>query len=314
MTANGNIKIKEKDKRKRAIFVLSAWCALLFSILISKKISGYANDGLSLCANTVIASVFPFLILTDLILSSDGLENIKVARCLFERIFKVNGYAINAFIIGVSCGFPIGVKVAAELYKNEKISKEECERLIGFVNNTGPAFIISGVGIGMRGSISDGIILYFSMVISAVVVGALFGIRKSYKAIPAEKNAIPFDFSSSVKSAAYNTLSICGFVVLFSIVCGILSDFIKTDIALTLVLPFIEITNATQVLSKMSFIPELLSIALTSFAISFSGLSVHLQASSFLRDAKISMKKYYLMKISQGIISAIVTAVIFSFL
>ena len=66
MTANGNIKIKEKDKRKRAIFVLSAWCALLFSILISKKISGYANDGLSLCANTVIASVFPFLILTYL--------------------------------------------------------------------------------------------------------------------------------------------------------------------------------------------------------------------------------------------------------
>ena len=310
MTVSSNIKILGKLKSEKKLFIFLAWCVLFLSILISKKISRHANDGLALCANTVIASVFPFLILTDLILNTSGLENIKKLRCIFERIFKINGYAINAFIIGITCGFPTGVKVAAELYKSEKISKDECERLIGFANNTGPAFIISGIGMGMRQSMSDGIILYVSMLLSAIACGAVFGIGKSYKKAPAENNVKAYDFSSSVKGAAHNTLGICGFVVLFSIITGILSDFIKSDIALSFISPFIEITNSARILSKTSFKYEALSIILTSFAISFSGLSVHLQAYSFLSDTKLSMKKYYVMKLVQGFISSFITVII----
>jgi len=313
MTVNGNIKIKSEGsyhKKRRTFFVLLAWLSLIFAILISEKISKYVRVGLELCTSTVISSVFPFLILTDLISSTPGFEEIRVLRKLFERAFKINGYAINSFLIGITCGFPIGAKSAAELYKNRKISKEECERLIGFCNNTGPAFIISGIGAAMRGSILDGVLLYLTMIISAIIVGIIFGIGKSYSQTRSACNNLYFDFPSSVKNAATNTLGICGFVVLFSVICGIISDFLKTSGFLFYILPFIEVTNAASILEKSTTLPKAFSLMLTSFSISFSGLSVHFQTSSFLRGLNISMKKYYLMKLAQGAVSSLLTLAI----
>lgn len=311
MTAKNNINVtlrkQEREKRKKTFLFFLTWASLLLSLFISKDITLYVNAGLKLCANTVIASVFPFLILTDLISHTAGFEQIKFLRTAFERIFKINGYAINAFIIGITCGFPIGVKSASELYKNKKISTEECERLIGFANNTGPAFIVAGIGIGMRGSARDGVILYTSMVLSALAVGALFGIGKSYQKSALKRNCESYEFSTSVKNAAANTLTVCGFVVLFSVLCGILSSMLKINVALSLILPFTEITNAALYLAKNKFLPDFISMLLTSFAVSFSGISVHLQAAVFLRGTDICMKKYYLMKLLQGILSAVIT-------
>ena len=40
------------------------------------------------------------------------------------------------------------------------IGKEEAERLLGFCNNSGPAFIVGAVGAGIFGSPSVGLALY----------------------------------------------------------------------------------------------------------------------------------------------------------
>ena len=56
----------------------------------------------------------------------------------------------------------------AERYKVVKISKNECERLIGFSNNASPAFVISGVGYALFGSIRIGVFLYILSFISSI--------------------------------------------------------------------------------------------------------------------------------------------------
>lgn len=311
MTLSANIK-KVGKRGKRTVALLVCWLVLIFSLLISNSISTYVRAGLELCANTVIASVFPFLILTEMISKTSGLEQIRWLRVAFERLFKINGYAVNAFIIGITCGFPIGAKTAVELYKSDKISNEECQRLIGFANNTGPAFIIAGIGAGMRGSATDGIILYVSMVLSALTVGILFGIGKAYKKTMTESANCKYDFSASVKNAASNTLAVCGFVVLFSVICGIFSSIVKNNTISSLLLPFIEVTNAAAHLSRDIFLPDFINLILTSFAISFSGFSVHFQASAFLRETDIKMKMYYFMKFIQGVLSAFFTAILYA--
>ena len=318
MTEKNNIKYQScdlsiKKKSLSAISFFLAFGLLLFSLVATKDIAHHVTAGLKLCANTVISSVFPFLILTDIISHTSGLEQIKALRSLFEKLFKANGYAIGAFVIGITCGFPIGVKYATEMYKSKKITKEECCRLIGFVNNTGPAFIVSGIGLGMRGNMRDGVIIYVSMVLSAIVVGILFGLGKTYKNTNLNYTKDNYDFSSSVKNAAQNTLSICGFVVLFSVICGILCDFVKNRTVLSIILPFIEVTNASVILANDAVMGESVSLIATSFAVSFSGISVHLQASAFLRNTDISMRKYYLMKLLQGFFSAAITTLILFF-
>lgn len=310
MYGKGGVKMTEKKtviKSKKisvSTSVIIIFISVIFSSILSPKINEYTKDGLSLCFGAVIGSVFPFMILTDIIVSGARLERISLIRRLFEKAFKINGYAATAFLCGILCGFPLGVKVSSDLYKKGLITRQECERLIGFSNNTGPAFVISGIGVALRGSYKDGLILYFCMLLSSVIVGIIFGIGKTPSKINGDTTATRFELTASLKSASKNTLYICGYVTLFSVITGILSEIVKNKALLFAIIPFIEVSNATKLLSRSSLLPSGIALALSAFAISFSGLSVHLQAKSFLSDTDISMKKYYFMKFLQGLFAA----------
>ena len=47
--------------------------------------------------------------------------------------------------MGLISGYPIGAKIATNFRKNNICSKEECERLLSFTNNSGPLFIVGTV-------------------------------------------------------------------------------------------------------------------------------------------------------------------------
>ena len=53
------------------------------------------------------------------------------------------------------------------------VSREEAERLLGFCNNSGPAFIVGAVGAGIFGSPSVGLALYGIHILAAVLTGLL---------------------------------------------------------------------------------------------------------------------------------------------
>ena len=308
--SNAKVKVRSDKTKKITASILILSLSALICGFMSPFITKFTVDGLKLCANTVIGSVFPFLILTDVIVKFANFEAIGWLRSIFEKIFKINGYAITAYFIGLLCGFPLGVKVSVDLYKSGFISKDECERLIGFSNNTGPAFIIAGVGFGLRGSIKDGVILYFSMLISSLLSGFIMGIgKRSTAGERVRANDEGYDFTSSVKTAATNTLNICAFVVFFSVISGILSILIKCEAIYVLIISILEVSNATKTLAR-DIQPRLISMALSSFAISFSGISVHMQAKCFLSGTDLSMRRYYVTKILQGIISAVICSFI----
>lgn len=295
---------------RRGVFSLFL---ILFSLFISffcsKSIGEYVILGLSLCKNVIIGSVFPFMILSDYISSTLSFDSNSFFGNAFERIFNINRQGVSSFIIGIICGFPLGAKSAYDLYKDGRISLDECERLISFSNNTGPAFIVSGIGIAMRNSFLQGIILYFSMVFSAIIVGFFIGRGKKASFSANNYNNRSFNFVDSVKSSASNTLNVCAFIVFFSVITGFMKIIINNDTILAFLYPFIEISNASRALSYNISSPNL-SLILTSFAISFSGLSVHMQARSIITDRTISMRQHFIAKFMQGLIAAIITSII----
>ncbi len=303
---------KEGENSKKALLSSALILAFAFfvSAFLSPKINEFTKSGLSLCFSVVIGSVFPFMLLTDLLVATAGFHNSKLIKIAFEKLFSINGAAISAFLCGIVCGFPIGVKVAADLYEAGTITKEECERLICFSNNTGPAFVISGIGVALLGSYRSGIIIYCSMVLSAVLIGILLGIGKSASHEASTQKKKDFSFVNSLKSATLSTLNISGFVVLFSIIFGLLSLFLKNRVIISLLSCFIEVSNAAKALALFSGFGNTVTASLISFAVSFSGLSVHLQAKSFLTTTDISMRKYYLMKLLQGVIAFFLTLII----
>lgn len=281
-------------------------CAAVFliSLFASDKIAHSVKSALSLCSSVIIPSVFPFIIISDVLYTYLNFSSMNALGYLFEKAFKINRAGLYPFILGILCGFPLGVKCASELYRDGVLSKDETERIIGFCNNTGPAFLVSGIGLGLRKNVADGILLYFIMVATAVITGIIFStIHSPVKHSDCQERKRHFSFTASIKSAGESTINICSYLTFFACIVGLLRNTIRETYLYLCTLPLLEIGSAASILSKTKLLTRSQSLCLTSFAVGFSGLSVHLQALSFISDTDLSVKRYFLMKSTQGALS-----------
>ena len=306
MTQN---KIKKVTKNQlgtgmiKTLFVLTLFAVAL---CFSKEISAAAVAGIRLSALSVIPSIFPFIILGDVLKSMSPTSSCKSVSKFFEASFGISATGIAAFICGNICGFPIGVGYASNLYTDDLISKDECEHLIGLSNNPSAAFVISGVGVGLCGNFQIGIILYISLIIATLLTGVIFKCRLKTQKVY-ENTRQRFDLATSIKNAAYSSISICAYIVFFSSLLSLVGLIIKNEIVISITASLLEIGNAVNRVSKLVFLPEYIKNGLLGFCLGFSGFSVHMQARNILHH-DISMRIYYIMKATEGILSFIISA------
>ena len=282
----------------------------IITVTLSDNIAHSVKSGLSLCSNVIIPSVFPFIVLSDFLYAELDFSRMKFISMSFAKIFKINPAGLYPFVLGMLCGFPLGVKCTAELYLSGTLSRDEAERLIGFCNNTGPAFLVCGIGMGLRGKVADGILLYISMIFSAIMVGIIFSVGRSAFYNDEQFHAMPkFSITASIKNAGASTINICSYLTFFASIVGLLRNALGHNLLYLSIIPFLEVGSASSILSKTELLIPIHSLALTSFAESFSGLSVHLQALSFISDTDIRVNKYFTMKLLQGTFSAVLVLV-----
>ncbi len=298
---NLGIGTNQESKAAKTFFITLYFAIFALIIINSRTVGDGVFGAFVFSFKSVLPSLFPFFILSDMFLSL-GMD---FGTALFERVFKINKKGANALVIGLLCGFPIGAKVALDLLRQGHINKDECQRLIGFTNNTGPAFAVCVLGLGMRGSLFDGILIYLIEIISAVAVGAVFGIGKRAskdKAVPLKR--IKFSLISSTKEAVNKSLNIAGFIALFACVSSLIK-LIPFETVRYMVLCLGEVFSALEYLSK-SNLNYPVSLALSAFALCFSSISVHLQTVSLTKENEISLKGYLYMKFLQGLIAALI--------
>ena len=115
-------------------------------------------EALALCARSVVPSLFPFLVASSALLAL-GFGELAAPWLagLMEPLFRVPGAGSAALVLGLVGGYPIGAKTAADLYRENLVSREEAERLLAFCNNSNPVFLISVLGVGVFGSVRAGV-------------------------------------------------------------------------------------------------------------------------------------------------------------
>ena len=162
-------------KLKNLIIPITFILFTIFLVVFSKSNLSAAKDGLSLFANSVLPSLLPFFIATEL-LSYTGIIEIlgKVLNKFMRPIFNVPGEGAFAFIMGIISGYPIGAKIVTNFRQNGICTKEEGERLLAFTNNSGPLFIIGTVGISLFFDTRTGILLFLSHILACISVGIVF--------------------------------------------------------------------------------------------------------------------------------------------
>ena len=285
------------------VFVIITILLLLNQSVIKNSL----QNSLKMCATSVIPSIFPFMILSDFLVGNLMESKGSQIRFYFCKCFGLSEAAFWPFIIGNVCGFPLGPKAAIDLYKQGAISKEECQRLLGFANNPSLAFVISGVGMGMRQSLSDGLVLYSAVVISSCILGAATRVNTGFTAKANNISKQKYSFVASVKDSASSIIAVCSYIVFFSMITDIIMLHIKHPLISPLLASVLEIGTAANHISK-STIPRVLNLPATAFALGFSGLSVYMQTLSFVPE-EISKAHCLIMKIFQGAIAFTITVI-----
>lgn len=292
-------KIAVQNKRRIATITCIMLCFAM--LCLSKEMKLGALEGIRLSSEILIPTLFPFFVLSDYWSKNFYISEKSVLSKLFVRLFHIPPCGLLSYITGIICGFPLGVKVACDLYDRGEINDSQLTNLCGLCNNPSIAFVISGVGLGIFGSVRVGILLFISCSISAIICGVIFREKdiKIQKAgnIPRQK----FSLAESIKNAGLTSITISSYVIFFSAMIYALR---KTP----LIASILELCSAVKTISESTFSINQ-KLILIAFSLGFSGLSVHLQAFSFM-GAKVKKSRYLLMKITQGFISVIIVFIL----
>lgn len=316
---------------RKTTVTIAALLSILAVLCFPELSAQHVKHGLKLCVNTVIPTLFPFLVLSELLVKSSG----SLLKGLFSRpmrlLFGVSGAGSFALALGAICGFPVGARTAVGAYDNGLMTKRETERVLAFCSYPSPAFMISTVGATLWRDRTLGILMYVSVLLSGVIYGivsAFFPVRKDRAELGGRiPKAEPNDNSdgtpliailpNAVTSAALATLGICAFVTFFSCAVGLLShllsSFLGGALSQALICSVLELTAGAAATTAVH--PKKLGLLLCTAAASWSGLSVHLQVAAICAASSRphpSVRRYITAKVIQTPLAALLMLVALS--
>lgn len=131
-------------KFKKIFLSLSLIALFALMLFFPAPVLRGAECGLLLWFNTVLPTLFPFILICNLMITTRAIDLLVcITRPLLCRAFRVSPYGSFAVLTGFLCGYPMGAKVTADLYRQGNITKTEASYLLSFCNNTSPMFILS---------------------------------------------------------------------------------------------------------------------------------------------------------------------------
>ena len=304
-------------------------------VLWPEQAMGAMRDGIKLCGNVILPSLFPFFVLSSLVVELGMSRYLgKLLEPVMAPLFRVNGNCAAALALGFVGGYPVGAQTAIQIYENGQCSRTEAERMLAFCNNSGPAFILGVVGAGVFGSGAAGLLLYLTHLLASLLVGMLFRFYRPGEGPQTRRGRGPQfqaasfskSFTKSVTGALRSTLNICAFILFFTVFlrilahAGVLTGAARLLASLLTPLGMDQtwaerlLTGLVEVSSGVSSLTDgTLSgrLSMAAFMLGWAGVSVHCQVMAFLGDSGLSIRTYVLGKLLHGALSAGLTALLF---
>ena len=296
--------------RWRAAACLALGGVLVLFLAEAGFVRAAAAEALSLCARSVIPALFPFLVVSSLLLSL-GLGELlsPMLAGLMEPLFRVDGVGSSALLLGLVGGYPIGAKTAAALYRGGRLSRPEAERLLAFCNNSNPVFLISVLGVGVFGSVRAGVWLWLIHLLSALLTGLLFrnhggpARRQAGGTAAFQAVSLPAAFVAAVRESLSGMLSVCAFVTFFYVLVRPLAS-LGGWLGPVLV-GLTELFSLTPLLR-----PDRFGFILASAMAGWGGLSVLCQTAAVLEGSGLRLQSCAAGKAVQGLLAGLLAALL----
>lgn len=267
-------------------------------LALSEQAGQAVRQGLSLCAGSVIPSLFPFFVLSSLFTSLGG-------GAMLWRLPFFSRQGSTIFFLGALGGYPLGGRLIGQLVRSGGLEQQEAQKLLCCCNNAGPAFILGLVGLGRFGSLRAGLWLYLIHVAAALLLALALrpgGAGCTASLPPAtQETSLASALVDAIAAAGATMVQICAFVVFFVTALSLLQPL--PPFQLPLVRGLLELTNGVTGLENTPA-----GFVQAAFLLGWGGISVHCQTAAVLEGTGLSMGRYMLAKGVQGLLSALLAA------
>ncbi len=325
---NLSIRTEKSPKTSNKKILMKVGIVLFLSIILLFPASSYygAKKGLLLWFNTILPTLLPFIIISNLIIRLQITKPLsKLLYPIFHFLFRISKGACYPVLIGFLSGIPVGAKSTADLVSNDTISCEEGQFLLGFCNNASPMFIMSFIAITQLNSADIRNVLLLIIQLSAILASVIYFrvfvrpkksinqtiVSTEFNYIQSETNT-KLDFAlidAAIMDGFEVITKVGGYIILFSIPAQIISSINAYDtLPKLLCIGFLEITTGINQIGH-SNLDMSTKIALITMITAFGGLSGLAQTKSVISNTRLSIGTYFKVKLLHMVIAFIMASI-----
>ncbi|MGN1403628.1 MAG: hypothetical protein ACI4XB_04840 [Ruminococcus sp.] len=298
---------------------------LILCVCFASEIRSEMQNALNRCLTVIIPSLYAMMILSQLLVTT-GIWRVlaRPLRRITPKLFGMPDACFAIFLLSQFAGYPVGASMLRILTENGTLRREDAGRLLWVCYGGGPAFLLGLLGnVPHRNQVF--LLIFSANVLSNLLLACLLFRRHPVQLRQNEQVAIrPADASLLVRctvDAGQTLLKLCGIILCFSAVCGILDALglfqlltlsaqkISLDIPIsTVTKSILEITNAAAL-----SLPFRIRIPVFAALLSFGGFCVILQIRAVAGDV-VPMKHFIAWRCAAAVFSAVCCAVGMHFL
>ncbi len=302
-----------------------------------------ASSGLLLWFHNVVPNLLPFIIISNLLIHLNMTHRIsRIFHPVLGRLLHISSEGCYPVVFGFLSGIPMGAKSTADLVTERKISGTEGQFLAGLCNNSSPMFILGYIAITQLQlphiKYALFAVIYASSILGAIVFRYFYErkIKADLKTVrkldmrrknmlsppspivraaaiePQDIRSRRFTYDmvdSSIMNGFEIVVKIGGYIILFSILAGIMKEIIPgSGLIKACLIGLLEITTGISQICSIDMDISLKIILVTAVT-TFGGLSGMAQTKSVLQESGLSIGAYCIAKLISAAIAVMITYV-----
>ena len=285
---------------------------LIIFILNIETIIFSVKDASMLFFNKIFISIFPFIILSDILIYYNYhyfLKNNFIGKFI-SKLFNIDYNSTSIFILSILTGTPTNAILINRMINDKKINKDIAEKLLTFTYFPSIPFVIGSIGISTYNNIKIGLVLYTICLINNVMIGLYLKNKNKGINIENDNPIIKSNFFIMIKNSILNAINNCyiilGNLIIFTIIINLFNKYININSIISAIISGIfELTNGIINISLLD-ININFKILLSSFLLNFTGLSILFQSFSILNEYKFNIKKILIIKLIFSLTSTVI--------
>ena len=282
--------------------VLSAVFFLLFFMFFFPELTLEASrEGLLLWFRTLLPTLLPFIILSNFLIGFNCIEKIlNPFRRIWSFFFGLSPYGAYVLILGILCGYPMGAKLTADLYRQGSLSLKESKYLLTFSSNASPMFICTYLVLECIGDKKQMLpvllLLYLANYLCSIFFRIYYQIGFSEKKLHKKTETSSYSpgtlIDVSIMNGFETITKLCGYILLFSIAAKAANRFLSwMPLGKYLLVGALEIsTGLFQISQSALSFPWKFSLLLSFTA--FGGICVLFQSKGVLSKSGLNIWPY----------------------